>query len=154
MSVLEITGEHVKALDDKQLRDLVVRLCRAELRRLGLPLHALTDGGHQNAADGGVDVRIELPHSADAAPGMDFIRRKHTVFQCKAEDMPRKAIAVEMKPRGVLRPVIAELIQQGGAYIIVSSVGTVADKRLRDRRQAMRDCLAGLAREQDLLLDF
>lgn len=154
MSVLEVTGEHVKALDDKQLRDLVVRLCRAELRRLGLPLHALTDGGHQNAADGGVDVRIELPHSADAAPGMDFIRRKHTVFQCKAEDMPRKAIAVEMKPRGVLRPVIAELIQQGGAYIIVSSGGTVADKRLRDRRQAMRDCVAGLAGEQDFLLDF
>lgn len=154
MSVLEVTDEHVKALDDKQLRDLVVRLCRAELRRLGLPLHALTDGGHQNAADGGVDVRIELPHSADAAPGMDFIRRKHTVFQCKAEDMPPKDIAKEMKPGGVLRPVIAELMRQRGAYIIVSSVGTAADLRLGERRQAMRDCVAGLAGEQDLLLDF
>ena len=154
MSHLEVTGEHVKALDDKQLRDLVERLCSAESRRLGLPLHALTDGGHQNATDGGVDVRIALPHGADTAPCMDFIRRKHTVFQCKAEDMPPKAVTKEMKPDGVLRPVIRELIRQGGAYIIVSSVGTVADPRLTERRQAMRTCVTGLAGEQDLLLDF
>lgn len=154
MSLLDVTGEHVMALDDKQLRDLVERLCSAESRRLGLPLHALTDGGHQNAPDGGVDVRIELPHGADAAPCMDFIRRKHAVFQCKAEDMPPKAIAKEMKPGGVLRPVIGDLIRQGGAYIIVSSVGTVTDSRLTERKQAMRTCVMGLAGAQDLLLDF
>lgn len=59
--VLEVSGDHIMRLGDEALRQLVVRLCEAELRRAGLPLSALTAGGHQDARDGGVDVRVAPP---------------------------------------------------------------------------------------------
>ena len=35
--VLEVSGDHIMQLGDEALRRLVVRLCEAELRRVGLP---------------------------------------------------------------------------------------------------------------------
>ena len=56
--MFEVTGEDISNLNDVELRTLVVKLCEAELRRVDLPVSALTAGGDQNAPDGGLDVRI------------------------------------------------------------------------------------------------
>ena len=71
-------------------------------------------------------------------PSPDFVPRQHTGFQVKKPDMPASAIRDEMRPGGVLRPVIAELAARSGAYIIVSAQGSVADKPLSDRRDAIQ----------------
>lgn len=149
--MFELTGEDISRLNDKDLRTLVAKLCEAELRRVGLPVSALTAGGDQNAPDGGIDVRIALPHHDKAT---DFIPRPDTGFQVKVPDMPEGAITAEMCPKGVLRPVIQELARKHGAYVIVSSHGSTADAPLRNRITAMQDAAKSVPALPDLHVDF
>ena len=177
MPELELTGEHVALLGDEDLRLLVVKLCEAELHRTGCPSSAVLAGGNQTAPDGGVDVRVQLetirnaidtkaantaePSSASGALHctpvnlkLDFIPREDTVFQVKCENMPAGEIAKEMRPSGVLRNSIKELIARKGAYVIVSSKGTVADAFLAKRIKAMREAVTDEHGHSDLKLDF
>lgn len=178
MSELEVTGEHVARLGDEDLRSLVIKLCEAELRRTGRPSSAVLAGGNQTAPDGGVDVRVQLdalhrampegaatglpdltagstaPDLQSASTALDFIPRAHTVFQVKCEDMPAGKIKDEMRPKGVLRDSIKELIARKGAYVTVSSKGTVADTFLAKRLNAMREVVIDQPGHQDLKLDF
>jgi hypothetical protein len=151
--MFEITGDDIAALNDTDLRTLVGRLCEAELRRGGLPVSAVTYGGNQTAKDGGLDVRVAAPGGSVIG---GFIPKAQTGFQVKAQDMARGDILNEMKPkpRKVLRPSIIELADMDGAYVIVSSKGSVADIALIDRRAAMADALAGTSAAGKLFLDF
>ncbi|WP_421570243.1 hypothetical protein [Stenotrophomonas sp. PD6] len=149
--MFEVIGSDIARLSDTDLRSLVVRLATSELRKQGLPLASVTAGGHQDAADGGLDVRVEC---LSALPRADFVPRQHTGFQVKKPDMAARAIKEEMRPKGTLRSSIAELAKNHGAYVIVSAQGSVADRPLRERRQAMRDQLIDLASPEDLYTDF
>ena len=147
--MLELSGDHIQKLGDEDLRELVFRLCEAELRRNGLPVSSVTAGGNQTAADGGIDVRVEAPTGVV----LDFIKRPNTAFQVKCEDMPAGKIRGEMCPDGVLRSSIRELIAVGGAYIIVSSKGSIADAPLRNRRMAMEAAVKDQVDSGNLLVD-
>ncbi|MBR0560467.1 hypothetical protein [Neokomagataea anthophila] len=149
--MLEITGDQIANLNDTDLRTLVARLALAELRAQGCPSSSVTAGGNQDAADGGLDVRVECPSSLNTP---DFVPRQHTGFQVKKPNMPASAIKGEMRPGGVLRPVIADLAARSGAYIIVSAQGSVADKPLNDRREAIRKQFADLPDASQLYSDF
>lgn len=149
--LFEIDERDIADLGDADLRGLVARLCEATFRERGLPAAAVTWGGSQDAPDGGVDVRVELPAGSVVA---GYVPRAATAFQVKKPDMPRNAIAAEMRPRGALRPVIQELASAGGAYVIVSSSGSLSDSALRQRRRAMRDAVADCAGADALHLDF
>jgi hypothetical protein len=149
--MFEITGDDIAALNDEDLRTLIGRLCEAELRRANLPVSAATWGGNQTAKDGGLDVRVALPTGTLIA---GFIPRAATAFQVKKPDMPPSEIPKEMKPKGVLRPVIEDLAAASGAYIIVSSSGSTADSALNNRRGAMADAVKGIADAAKLHLDF
>ena len=149
--MLEITGDHIALLSDEDLRELVGLLCEAEVRAAVLSAASVTWGGDQNATDGGVDVRVELP-SAKTIDG--FIPRPNTGFQVKATDMPPSKIWEEMRPNDVLRPSIIELAEKSGAYIIVSSQGSVSDTALRNRKEKMHAALAGLPNPEQLSVDF
>ena len=59
-----------------------------------------------------------------------------------------------MRPGGAIRPVIQELADEAGAYIIVSSHGSTADIALRNRRNALREALTGVANAAQLHTDF
>ncbi len=61
--MFEITADDVAELNDKDLRELVGRLCEAELHEKDLPTVGVTWGGKQTAKDGGVDVRVALVKS-------------------------------------------------------------------------------------------
>lgn len=149
--MFEITGDDIAALTDADLRTLIGLLCEAEMRRKGLPTSAVTYGGNQDAKDGGLDVRVALPFKA-VVDG--FVPKPATGFQVKKPDMPPAAILKEMKPKGILRPVILELAKAKGAYIIVSSSGSVSDSALIDRRNAMHDAIKGTPAESALELEF
>ncbi|CAN7263051.1 hypothetical protein [Mesorhizobium caraganae] len=148
--MFEITREDIAALDDEDLRTLIGLLCETALRRSNLPVSAATWGGDQTAKDGGLDVRVAL------APGTvieGFIPRAATGFQVKKPDMPPTEIPREMRPKGVLRPVIEELATAGGAYIIVSSSGSTADSALKSRRKAMGEAVKDIGDAAKLHLD-
>jgi hypothetical protein len=149
--MFDITGQDIWLLSDGDLRELVGRLCEAELRRNGISPLAATWSGHQNATDGGVDVRVAS--TADLPPGSAIVRRD-VGYQSKAEDMPRGKILKEMRPADSLRASIQELAVLSGAYIIVSSKGSVSYSALRERKRAMSDAVAGLHNADNLLLDF
>ncbi|MDX1700852.1 MAG: hypothetical protein R3250_09555, partial [Melioribacteraceae bacterium] len=149
--MLDITGDDIKELNDVDLRSLIGLLCEADLRSSHLPIAGVTWGGHQNAADGGIDVRVNLT----TVLGEDgFIPRSKTGFQVKKPDMNRSAIFSEMKPNNALRDVIKELADEGGAYIIVSSQGSTADSALTSRKNAMVDALADYLNASNLKVDF
>ena len=149
IAMFEIRPEDIAQLDDGQLRRLIGLLCEAELRKHGFSIAAVTYGGDQTASDGGLDVRVSLPED-QAVDG--FIPRRATGFQVKSQDMPARAITREMCPKGLLRPVIAELARNHGAYIIVSSKGSTSDSALESRRKAMRAAARG--ESDELALDF
>lgn len=149
--MFEITGADIANLSDGDLRTLVARLALSELRAQGCPLSSVTAGGNQDAADGGLDVRVECPN---AMVKPDFVPRALTGFQVKKPNMSASAIRSEMRPKGVLRHVIGELAAASGSYIIVSAQGSVADKPLADRRQAIREQLCDLADAHKLHTDF
>jgi len=149
--MFEVTRDDIAALNDEDLRTLIGLLCEAELRRANLPVSAVTWGGSQTAKDGGLDVRVALPHGTKIE---GFIPRPATGFQVKKPDMPPSEIAKEMKPSGVLGPVIEELAAASGSYIIVSTSGSTADSALSSRRVAMADAVSGCADAAKLQLDF
>ena len=149
--MFEISGHDIANLGDADLRFLVARLALAELKSKGLPRSSVTAGGNQDAADGGLDVRVECPTEI---VDPDFVPRRLTGFQVKKPDMPVSAILEEMRPKGVMRPVIRELANASGAYVIVSSQGSVADKPLADRRNAMRAAINDIPSAKQLRTDF
>lgn len=149
--MFDVLGTDIQKLNDTDLRTLIVRLAIAELRSKNLPVSGVTAGGDQNAADGGLDVRVELP---DHHFSGDFIPCVPLGIQVKKPNMPKAAILAEMKPNGSLRSVIGELADAEGGYIIASSSGSVADKPLGDRVNAMRSALTGHPKADDLHTDF
>jgi hypothetical protein len=148
-AVFEITADDIALLHDEDIRTLVGLLCESEVR--SRPTSSVTWGGHQNAPDGGLDVSVTLP-AGRAIDG--FVPRPAIRFQVKEHDMPRAKILEEMCPSGIIRPIIQELADRSGAYVIVSSKGSTADTALRNRRKAMADAVSGLANANALTLDF
>lgn len=149
--MFEILESHIGDLSDADLRTLVARLALAELRRQQCPLSAVTAGGNQDAPDGGLDVRVDLQMILTQP---DFVPRNQTGFQVKKPDLSAAAIGKEMRPKGKLRPVIADLAAAGGAYIIVSATGSLADGALQARKGAMRAAVADHADGAKLQVDF
>ena len=150
-AMFDITPDEIRQLSDVDLRELVGRLCEADLASRGLSPAAVTWGGSQTAADGGLDVRVALP------PGVSiegFIPRRSSGFQVKTPDMARAGILAEMRPAAAIRPAIQELAEESGAYVIVSSQGSTTDSALRNRRNAMREALHGVVAADQLHTDF
>lgn len=149
--MFDVTSDDISQLNDIDLRELVGRLCEAELISRGYSPSAVTWGGSQTAADGGLDVRVELPTDAQIN---GFIPRGSTGFQVKLPDMPRAKILAEMRPKGKIRRVIQNLVSEAGAYIIVSAKGATADSALQHRRDALREGLSDVKTAGQLHTDF
>lgn len=149
--MFDITPDDINQLNDIDLRELVGRLSEAELASRQLSPSAVTWGGNQTAADGGLDVRVVLPAGVLIE---GFIPRSSTGFQVKKPDMPKAKIIDEMRPSGDIRPVIQDLADEGGAYVIVSSTGSTADIALRNRQKALREALEGVDNADLLHTDF
>lgn len=149
--MLEITGSDIASLNEEDLRSLVGKLCETELRSRDLSASAVTWGGNQNAADGGIDVRVRITDGA--APG-GFMPRPSIGFQVKKTDHTPRLITREMRPSGHLRASISGLIDERGAYIIASAGSDASDTALSDRLTAMRSAVADKSKHADLHLDF
>jgi len=137
--IFSIKIEDILKLDDAQSRELVARLCRAEVGSRGISQAGVTWGGDQRAKDGGVDVFVDI----DGPSNIDgYVKKNKAAFQVKAEKFPAGRIASEMAPKGVLRPAIKELGERDGAYVIASTRDSLSNSSLKKRIKAMEDCLS------------
>lgn len=148
--LFEVSAQDVAALNDVDLRELVARLCMADLAEVDLPPTPVTWGGDQRAPDGGIDVRVQL-----AADGPHPVRfpRLVTGFQVKATRMGAGDIQREMCPSGLLRPSIQGLIRANGFYIIAAS-DSVADEEYNKRVGAMKAAAATEAGSENAKFDY
>lgn len=145
-----VTKEIVAALGDEVLRELLGKLLEAEASSRGIPSAAIDVGGSQTAADGGVDASIRWA----GAPEPDgWLSRRTTFFQCKAQTVAGAAIAREMRPKGILRPIFTELASIDGAYVIFST-DDVGMKGRQERIARMREELSDVAEAARIHLDF
>ncbi|SMP71406.1 hypothetical protein [Anoxynatronum buryatiense] len=150
MRFFELESTDISDLNDADLREMVARLCEAELIMQGIQPSCVLWGGAQEAADGGLDIRVESTKSI--RPG--FIPRKNTGFQVKKSSMSKAACTKEMLEKGCIKQVITTLASQNGAYIIVSGKDDCSDKMLDERLIGMRKAVEEVINEDDLLLDF
>ena len=148
---LEITSSGIQQLDDEQARELIARLCKAELRRKSVGTFPVTWGGDQRAKDGGVDVRVDISPAIGIS---GYVPRDTTAYQVKAESFAPAKIPDEMAPKDVLRPAIEELMKCSGAYVIVSTKDNCSDTFLKKRKEAMSDCLTKHGLAGSIHLDF
>lgn len=132
----DISGDDIALLGDTDLRELIGRLCEADCRVSNISPTSVTYGGHQDAGDGGIDVAVAASQSFSTKVAVPCC---NTGFQVKKSSMPKSAILSEMKPKGTLRPSIQKLIDNDGAYIIVSSGDSVTDSSLKERINAMKE---------------
>jgi hypothetical protein len=147
----ELEPEEISNLGDADLRELVARLCEAELINKKIQPSCVLWGGAQEAADGGLDVRVK-----DAAPltNPGFVPHENTGFQVKRNSIGKTACTNEMKRKEELKPVIADLASHRGAYIIVSGKDDCSDKMHSDRILGMRNAVKSPQDKEDLFLDF
>lgn len=151
MRFFEIEAKDISELGDDDLRELVGRLCEAELVQGGLATSSVTWGGAQEAADGGLDVSV---NEARPLKYPNFVPRSVTGFQVKKHAMGKASCTKEMLDKGSLKPVIAALGQKDGAYIIVSGKDNCSDKMLSDRLSGMVEAVKSLPSKDRLILDF
>lgn len=149
--LFNITIEQVRKLNDEQARELIARLCRAQIEHSGLGSSCVLWGGNQRAADEGVDVRV------DSKPAQDVggpLARSVAVVQVKAELFGPAKIEPEMTPKGFLRPAIASLAPDGGIYLIASTRDDPADPARRKRVAAMKQVLSAHGLVDKISVDF
>ena len=136
MGILDVTREQLRQLDGDSLRELVALLCEAEIQQAGMPISAVKWGGAHTAADGGLDVEVDLENQEFRG---DFVPRKLTGFQVKKPSMPPSRIPAEMSPNGQLRTIFHDLAKRNGCYVIVSAADDPSESRLTERLDAMRE---------------
>lgn len=139
----DIATEEIQRLDDEQARELVARLCKAEVLKNGYDTSLVTWGGDQRSPDGGVDVRVTFP--VDTQHTSDWLKRKEKVaIQVKAvKSFAASDIKDEMHNSNHT-PMLQSLADHG-AYVIVSTKSSTADKALIANIKAMKDALSALS---------
>jgi hypothetical protein len=150
MGPFDVTKELIANLGDEPLRALLGKLLDAEAIRRGIALSGIAVGGNQTAGDGGVDASISWTGSPKPA---DWLPRRHIAFQCKAETMAAAALKKEMRPKGKVRPLFADLAKRTGAYIVFST-DDVANTGYQKRLAAMTDALADVPNGERIHLEF
>lgn len=151
MSFFELQASDISNLNDSDLRELVARLCEAELVHQGKPSICIAWGGAQEAPDGGLDVHVK---NAGMLTKPNFVPRENTGFQVKKNSMGAAACAKEMREKGVAKKVIADLMQKNGAYIIVSGKDSCTDTMLLDRQNSMKSVVKELKNDGNAIVDF
>ena len=151
--MFEIPKDQLRRLNDVELRELVARLCEAELNHTGAPVSAVRWGGTQTTADGGLDIDVQVEDSEFQG---NFVPRARTGIQVKKSKMPPGKVVKEMSPKGVLRPIFSELARHNGCYVIVSLDDDLAPggRPLADRNKAMQAQIEAVKNLGDLRTKF
>ncbi|BDQ34819.1 hypothetical protein [Pseudodesulfovibrio portus] len=134
----EVDSEMIKSLDAVELVELVRRLLHAEARSNGILLGGIHVPCEINIPDGGEDARIKW---GDGPEKTDYLPHRNCVIQIKATIMQPSDCKKEVKVKGgddILNEAMAEVLNEGHAYIIICNETAVGQKLAR-RQKAIRD---------------
>jgi DNA-binding transcriptional regulator YiaG len=115
----EVTGQHVAALSERKLVNLVRRLLAAEALSGELPMDGIHVAAVVTAPDGGEDAKIEW---TDGPERTRFLPSRHTQFQLKASGLTPAAAGGEvLTAKGEVKPMVRAVLEAGGTYILACS---------------------------------
>ena len=106
MISFELEPVDISALSDADLREMIGRLCEAELIMQGVQPSCVLWGGAQESIDGGLDVLVTESPTLNSP---NFVPRQNTGFQVKKHSMGKGACTREMLEQGRVRPAISDL---------------------------------------------
>lgn len=144
----EVTGKHISALSPRRLTLLMRRLLDAEALSGGLPMDGVHVAANITAPDGGEDARIEWK---DGPSRTKFLPNRLTQFQLKAERIsPGQAGADVLTTAGDVQPMVRDVLQRGGTYVMVSA-HSYENKLIQARADSIRKNLgkAGIVVDPD-----
>ena len=134
----EISGQHVAALSERFLVELVARLATAEALTHGLPPDGLHVARNIPAPDGGVDAQVSWTDGPARTP---FLPARNNIFQVKATAVtPSGAAKDVLTSSGQVEPAIATALRNGGAYIMLVGRSFTAEQ-VTKREAAIRAAL-------------
>tara|TARA_R110001583_G_scaffold193240_1_gene361230 strand:+ start:199 stop:4095 length:3897 start_codon:yes stop_codon:yes gene_type:complete len=147
MAFFEITPEQVSRLDADSLVDLLRKLISSELGKFRIPLSSGSVPAQINISDGGEDARVLWLDGPDCT---DYLPSRFTVFQCKKSDPGPAGLkkevfsksTVKLKDGKEVNEAIAEVLDQGGSYVVVTAdpvVGTKVDRRIEEIKNGIRE---------------
>ena len=149
--MFDISKDQLRQLNDADLRELVARLCEAELKNAGAPISSIRWGGAQTAPDEGLDIECCVEDNDFSG---DFLPRARTGIQVKKSSMSDSRIKTEMCPDGQLRPIFSDIAKSNGCYIIVSLEDDLVSQKVKARERAMQNQLKAIKGQGDLRVRF
>ena len=115
----EVTSEHVSALGAREFSVLVGKLLSAEAQESDIPLDGIHISYETSAPDGGEDARIEW---RDGPSRTGFLPSRLCQFQLKTGKIsPAEAGKEVLDSKKQLKPMIREVLEKGGFYIMLCS---------------------------------
>ena len=147
-----VSGEHIGALTERALSELLRRVLSAEAQENGIPASAIHVASSIHAPDGGEDGRIAWTGGPDRTP---FLPGRLCLFQLKASKIKPAAVAHDIVgARGDVKPSVRAVIEGGGHYIMLCTHRHVR-QAIEARKNAIHDSIqgAGLAFD-DSQVDF
>lgn len=136
----EVTGEHVAALTERTLPQLLRYLLSAEAQAHGLPAAGIHVATSIHTADGGEDGRIEWTGGPDYTP---FLPSRLCQFQSKAGSIgPKAAGRAVLTKGGAVKDRVRSAVEAGGSYIMLCGHSYVQDQ-IEDREHPIREALRG-----------
>ena len=134
----EVTGQHIEALNEDQLPNLLRRLLLAEAHTYGLPIDGIQVASNINIGDGGEDGRIKWddgPERTQALPS------RLCQFQLKAGSISSSQARKEvLTAAGGVKEMVRKVLSSGGNYILMCG-HSYTEQQIQDRETAIRKAL-------------
>ena len=145
----EVTGQHIEALSEHQLPDLLRRMLLAEAQTHDLPTDGIHVASNIYTGDGGEDGRIEWTGGPERTPNLPS---RLCQFQSKAGAIGSAQAGKEMVTKGgKVKPMVCQVLSSGGNYILLCAKPYPKQEILKREdaiRQALRDAGINIADEQ------
>ena len=139
----EVTGQHIEALKEHQLPDLLRRLLLAEVQTHNLPTDVIQVASNIHTGDGGEDGRIEWEDEPKRTPNLPS---RLCQFQLKAGAITSSQAEKEVLTNaGVVKEMVRNVLSSGGNYVLLCAKPHT-EQQILNREASIRKALkkAGL----------
>src|SRR5258708_2837981 len=134
----EVTGEHVAALSERKLVNLMRRLLAAEAQS-NLPMDGIHVAAVVTAPDGGEDAKIEW---ADGPDRTTFLPSRYSQFQLKTSDLsPADAGNEVLTGKRAVKPMVKGALDADGTYTLICG-RSYTNNKIKAREERIRSSFA------------
>ena len=135
-----ISGEHIAALTERTLPELLRHLLSVEAQENGIPANAIHVASRIHTPDSGEDGRITWTGHPNRTP---FLPGQVCQFQSKAGKIKPTAAGHDvLNGNGEVKPTVRSTIEAGGYYIMLCAHRYV-QREIEARKARIRDAIRG-----------